>query len=1089
MRNLRQFFLTTLAVLCSTLTTWAAYSGSSKAPAQITADNYADYGFTADNYSGFVGYYGIGTAEELYGFAAWVNSGSTSINAVLTADIVINENVLNADGTLNGTPTYRWTPIGSYPYKAYVGTLDGNGHTISGLYVNASSKYVGLIGYSNNGTIKNLGVIDSYIEGSSYVGGICGSGGIQTNCYNTGTVSSSGSRVGGICGGGGTQTNCYNTGTVSGSAYVGGICGSSRTAITNCYNTGTVSGSSSDVGGICGSASGSTIINSYNIGEVSSSRGGICPNGTITNCYYLEGCCSGNGGGFSTTAEEFASGKITYQLNGNTSEGNLTWYQTLGNGNDAYPVFDNTHAVVYATQPCTIEFSNTEGAVNPHPSVDEITGYCPVCGQFTVHGALVTENNYSSLNLSADFVGYYAISNTAELYWFANEVNNGNATINAVLTANIVVNENVLNEDGTLNGTPTYSWTPIGTSSFKYAGTFDGNGHTISGLYFSNTTNNAYPNGGSHIGLIGYANDGATIKNVGVVDSYFKGDSYVGGICGYCSNTNTTISNCYNTGTVSGSAYVGGICSVNGTITNCYNMGTVSSSGSRVGGICGNNGSQTNCYNTGMVSGSSNSVGGICGDGGTQNNCYYLADCGSKNTLGVSATADEFASGKITYLLNGGTSEGNLAWYQTIGTDALPVWDNTHGVVYKTLPCPSFSNDANNTHKDHLSMDPTGRCTACGQLIAHGTLVTESNYNNLNLTADFVGYYAISNSVELYWFANEVNSGRTSINAVLTADIVVNENVLNADGTLNGTPTYSWTPIGTGTWGGIFKGTFDGNGHTISGLYFNNTTNSNYPDGGNNVGLIGKANDGATIKNVGVVDSYFKGYSYVGGICGVGGTQTNCYNTGTVSGSSSYVGGICGCSSSSTTTITNCYNTGTVSGSGHVGGICGDHGTQTNCYNTGTVSGSGYVGGICGYYGTQTNCHNTGTITSSSSSWYIGGICGYDGVQTNCYNTGSVTGGGYVGGICSVDGTITNCYNTGTITGTGTRSQDAYYGGICGSSGTQTNCYNTGAVSGRSSYGGICGNYGTQTNCYYLEGCCSRSGGGVSVTAEEFASG
>ena len=1069
MRKIRQFFLTTAAVLCSTLTTWAAYNGTPAAPTQISG-NYADYGLSAD----FDGYYVISTAAELYGFAELVNGGTTSANAVLTANIEVNENVLKADGTLNGTPTYSWTPIGTFS-KKYTGTFDGNGHTISGLYFNntTNSYYpdggnnVGLIGSASSATIKNVGVIDSYLKGrdyvggicgfngkitnchntgtvsgSKYVGGICGSSGTQTNCYNTGTVSGSSSNVGGICGYAGTLTNCYNTGTVSGSSdRVGGICGYAGT-LTNCYNTGTVSGTS-NVGGLCGESG--TLTNCYNTGTVlgNSFVGGICGyGGTQRNCYYLAGCAKdgknvvqygvGNAKGRTTadeagkttaaTAEKFASGEITYLLNGSTSEGDLVWYQTLGVGNDAYPVFDNTHAVVYATQPCP-SFSNDASKTHKeHQSTDDVTGYCTTCGQFAAQGSLVTESNYSSLNLSADFVGYYAISNSGELYWFANEVNNGNTAINAVLTDNIVVNENVLKANGTLNSTPTYSWTPIGTSAYNYAGTFDGNGHTISGLFLNNTNK-------SYVGLIGYAN-GATIKNVGVIDSYLKGNQYAGGICGYgsnstitnCYNTGTvsvsdsyvggicgysgTITNCHNTGRVSGSyQYSGGICGYSGTITNCYNTGTLSGTMYNVGGICGSNGTQTNCYNTGTVYGSS--VGGICGYGGTQRNCYYLAGCCSVSSGGVSATAEKFASGEITYLLNGSTSEGDLVWYQTlgVGNDAYPVFDNTHAVVYATQPCTSFSNDASKTHKEHQSTDDvTGQCTACGQFFVQGTWVTASNYSGLNLTADFVGYYAINNSGELYWFASEVNNGSTNIKAVLTADIVVNENVLNADGTLNGTPTYSWTPIGTSSQ--KYAGTFDGNGHTISGLYFNNSTNIDYPNGGNYVGLIGYAK-GATIKNVGVINSYLRGNQYVGGICGYGSNTdtkiTNCYNTGTLSGSSWNVGGICGRHG----TITNCHNTGTVSGSSsEVGGICGGSGTQTNCYNIGTVSGSSSeVGGICGTDGTQTNCYNTGTVSASGSN--AGGICGGGiSTQTNCY---------YLEG-CAIDGNNVVQFGVGSST-------------------------------------------------------------------------
>ena len=138
-----------------------------------------------------------------------------------------------------------------------------------------------------------------------------------------------------------------------------------------------------------------------------------------------------------------------------------------------------------------------------------------------------------------------------------------------------------------------------------------------------------------------------------------------------------------------------------------------------------------------------------------------------------------------------------------------------------------------------------------------------------NGTAD--SPYKIGTAAELYWFAALVNGDesvctgnvtqKTSANAVLTADITVTNE--------------TWTPIGFET---PYEGTFDGQGYTISGLNFDNS-------GLNNVGLFGW-NQG-TIKNVGVVDSYFYGLNYVGGVCGYNerGTITGCYtNNGSVSG-------------------------------------------------------------------------------------------------------------------------------------------------------------------------------------------------------------
>ena len=361
------------------------------------------------------------------------------------------------------------------------------------------------------------------------------------------------------------------------------------------------------------------------------------------------------------------------------------------------------------------------------------------------------------------------------------------------------------------------------------------------------------------------------------------------------------------------------------------------------------------------------------------------------------------------------------------------------------------------------------------------------------------GVYEIGNAGQLYWFADKVNNDNEhygSAKAVLTVNITVNSGLEGKNGLLdsleynetgevtNGENFTSWTPIGNSD--NQYTGTFVGQGHTISGLYFNTST-------AECVGLFGMVGSGGSVSKVGVVDSYFKGKKYVGGVCGwnKGGTITNCYNRGTVSGSSFYVGGVCGENNGGT--ITNCYNTGTVSGSNQVGGVCGYYygGTIENCYNTGAVSGKSYVGGVCGLNDAYDLSNGTVTIT-------------------NCYNTGAVSGTSIVGGVCGKNyaknssngkATITNCYNTGNVTATGTDNDSV--GGVCGenaasdsSNGTATitNCYNTGNVSGSSQVGGVCGynsassSLATATirNCYYLANTADENGG---KTTKQFKSG
>ncbi|MCI8403992.1 MAG: hypothetical protein HFE49_03730 [Clostridia bacterium] len=191
-------------------------------------------------------------------------------------------------------------------------------------------------------------------------------------------------------------------------------------------------------------------------------------------------------------------------------------------------------------------------------------------------------------------------------------------------------------------------------------------------------------------GIIGHISNTVTMENCRNAGS-ISGSAYTGGIVGF-TNVETKISRCYNTATVKGTQYTGGVAGSgnSGLVTDCYNTGDVSGN-NYVGGVAAIFASDSlkNCYNMGLVSGSEKvgGVGNISGkDSGEADNCYYIDSCCAEGTVfeencGTQKTSAEFASGEITYLLNGSTSEGELNWYQNIGADIFPVLDNTHSVV------------------------------------------------------------------------------------------------------------------------------------------------------------------------------------------------------------------------------------------------------------------------------------------------------------------------------------------------------------------------------------------------------------------------
>ena len=414
-------------------------------------------------------------------------------------------------------------------------------------------------------------------------------------------------------------------------------------------------------------------------------------------------------------------------------------------------------------------------------------GNCPKCNATVYQPAVETTDKYD-IDDDGTKDTVYEISNAGQLYWFADKVNNDNATYgsaNAVLTEDIVVNENLLDSldydaDGKVtNGERFIGWTRIGWSGWvgekllnnPYTGTFDGQNHTVSGLYFNDA-------GKYNVGLFGVVYNDGSVSNVGVVDSCFYCYGDVGGVCGISYGT---ISNCYNTGRVSGNdKNVGGVCGTSyGTITNCYNTGAVSSNSSRVGGVCGDNDEKiSNCYNTGTVSGA-NAVGGVSGRNcniitncynvgtvrATGNNpnvggvcgycwgsktiesyCYYLDTCAADGTTfninrGKSKTASQFASGEVAYALNQGNGAADAdkaVWYQTLegdSKDAAPTLKSTAGVVYqytrlrcdgqtKTEDNVAYTNDSakNGTsikdeHKYEINTGDHAhhKCSVCGE--------------------------------------------------------------------------------------------------------------------------------------------------------------------------------------------------------------------------------------------------------------------------------------------------------------------------------------------------------------------------------------
>ena len=247
---------------------------------------------------------------------------------------------------------------------------------------------------------------------------------------------------------------------------------------------------------------------------------------------------------------------------------------------------------------------------------------------------------------------------------------------------------------------------------------------------------------------------------------------------------------------------------------------------------------------------------------------------------------------------------------------------------------------------------------------------------DLGYTIESDGSYTVTSADGLMNVADLVNGGKTDINITLDKNI---------DLTGKG-----WTPIGT-SFDNSYKGTFDGGGHTITGLTV--TTNDQF------VGLFGYLNRVGTVKNVvmeGIQITSNHMFGCTGGVVG--------YSWGT---------------------IENCSVSGSVSGTDCVGGVVGSQkaGSIIGCCTSATVKGTHYVGGVAGEkWGTMTACYATGNVTLEIAS------------QKN------LSGGGVVG--LNGGSRVLACYATGNVTSTGSSTGNVHIGGLFGDSYTTvTACY------------------------------------------------
>lgn len=685
------------------------------------------------------GTYLISTPLHLAVFGAKVTGGETKINGKLVADI-------DLDGL-------EWQAIGEHGTgNPYAGTFDGQGHKITNLTITESDDYYnGLFAYVT-GTVKNFSITGNISTGMADYVGVVGevSGGKIENVHSSlNIIAGDGTKhTGGVTGGAinsALVTGCSFSGTLNvganGDSFGGVIGYAAAMTMTECLFDGVVEGTENNeatyVGGLLGYANstGAGLANNLAVGKVQLMNAGAVSGsfrsstpGIYSNNFWMTGSATRgfntdsdlpkvNENTFEVTAEQLASGEIAYKLN---PLGEFYFYQTLSQ--DAYPVLDNTHAIVYPVG----EFTCDGRAKGELSYSNDASGYKR------------DEHNYeggvcSVCHMTPD--GWFGIKTGGDLRLFANRVNAGEFTLNAKMVADIDLSEVITEADPWI---PAGDWGQnSGISNAAYRGHFDGQGYTITGF-------NAI-SGMNYFGIFGVVSTDVIIENFTIYGTLVLKHK-TGGVVGYTRDTETTIRNIHSYLNIENAAAgnrPGGILgsAVNGTtnIQNCTYSGTLSTdsgsadSGGNYGGIVGyvNNNTAaivniTNCLFDGNVINTNAAPGGCtfggfvgysnsgivtiknCLSVGTVKssvwgqyfgavkqsksaliNCYYTGEIvnGSASTVeipAISTTAEQLASGEICYLLNGDDQDENWNWYQTLTgdeKDAYPVLDNTHKPV------------------------------------------------------------------------------------------------------------------------------------------------------------------------------------------------------------------------------------------------------------------------------------------------------------------------------------------------------------------------------------------------------------------------
>lgn len=894
----------------------------------------------------------INTAEQLAGLAELVSAFE-----VFDETIVIK---LTADIDLGNR---EWTPIGGDSDWSFGGTFDGQGHTISGLYINNSSQYQGLFGYIDSSAIvQNLIVTGSVTTSKEYTGGIVGRSprnkGTVRNCGFYGTVTATGISGGVV--GGGNALNCWYYRTDEAASNLG-VCGGTATNCVMISSAEPMKAGKLETLKTAAPVTGKV----WSWTEDAAYPTLIDPPKTITMQPIFPDCAAAVKAGETTLNAE---NTYTYEVTGDTvtitvSGSGEPIYYTANEGENAYTT-EGENANLTELKSGSTTFNKNDLPKTYYYGTEE---------DFRLLAAW--NSAVSGKNVS--------ITEANQLKALARMVNSGKDEMTGKtisLDADIGLNSEL--------------WTPIGKTDHSFKGTFNGrNGstyYTISGL---NGDLFGVVNGIiQYVTISGGKGRLVTTLKSGTVENCMSTADVTGAGGGLVGQNSGTVNSCYyyNAKSKNTPAVVG-----SGTVTKCFYLADTSTFGADI--------------DTGARTAEEFQLGRVAYElGGSSYVWVYDTTKAEKMPqLGNASTSLTMAAASELKLTKPDNQPEDVV--VTLGSSDKKVLTDVAGNQYYY---------AASGYIGGVSDVPVTFTAPKGYQIVFAPAATQvGGKDYLRITGSNVEYTYSLVKADIRWYESagaEKNYVLKSADELMGFCLLANGSIDGVSKNFNGwtlslgnnidLENSEWKPIPR------FAGAFDGKGYEITGL------NVNYTGGDFNsktAGMFEKLVSPGQILNLAVSGSVQADgkINYVGGIVGTteSGSEIRFCRSNIavkVDAANSTTNGMAygGVTGKVQGAISNCLNEGTI--------------TVDNIKN------KCYIGGVAGQVGSAADlCWNTGSVTASSTAnkkIYTGGIVGY-GAATNCYNNGSVTGATdknrYVTGGISGNGNVTNSYNLGDVTG------------------------------------------------------------------------